>query len=135
MCLSNGIGICTRTNFEVSFLPGEYFDLQNFEKKRIEQARKLYNDFSQIHNSSFNENEFKTKMVWSIVKNHCNLSALKKHWNWTTQEGKEFCTQLRKEMGCKKKVSTFEDRFKWPFFEETCKKFNVLHHGNGFTPE
>lgn len=68
-------------------------------------------------------------MVWDTVSNLCNLRSLKKHWNWTTQEGRDFCTQLRMEMGCKKPISAFEDRFNWPFFEATCKKFSVLHHG------
>lgn len=131
VCLSSGFGISTQTSFQVSFLPGDHFDLQTMEKKRIEQVQKLYQTYYETFGSTQSRRslgEDNTKIIWDIIKRQCNIRPMKMHWNWATQEGRDFCTRLRSEMGCRKKISSFEDRFKWPFFDKTCKKYSILHH-------
>lgn len=55
-------------------------------------------------------------------------SAFKKYYNWRTEAGKIFCAELRRLLHCKevpKKASHFE----WPKFDETCRKYHVMHRG------
>jgi hypothetical protein len=45
-----------------------------------------------------------------------------KHWNYATEEGRAFCSELRGWLRKRKPVSAFNDRFTWPQFVEQAEK-------------
>lgn len=107
--------VAAHCKLDVMFEKGDAFSRALMERKWIQQFR----DF---------ERDFGTDRALDVyVRRH--QSAFKKHYNWQTAEGKQFCSELRVKLRCKKPVSATKSHFEWPQFDETCRKYGVLHRG------
>jgi hypothetical protein len=63
-------------------------------------------------------------------------SAHKKHYNWTTPEGKQWCSELRALLGVKEFCNPRKAYFYFNGLDGSCKEHQIWHHGiwSKFTP-
>lgn len=63
-------------------------------------------------------------------------SAHKKHYNWTTPEGKQWCSELRALLGVKEFCNPRKAYFYFNGLNDSCKEHQIWHHGiwSKFTP-
>jgi hypothetical protein len=92
--------------------------------------------------------EFKTSSWVEVAKCYSSsIAAFTEHYNWQTESGKAFCSELRKQLGLSPDSMQKNKDGSWtvlaqdprdrspPFFlfanfpEAACKKHKVLHHG------
>lgn len=66
---------------------------------------------------------------WGSVFRRCHKSALTKHYNWRTQEGKDFCTKLRRYLDKNAEASRVKAHFAWAGLDDACRHFAVAHRG------
>jgi hypothetical protein len=139
-CLDNGYGLVTCTSLEVGFKPGDIFSWDTFEKKRIDRLREMYNEWDTIQtNSSVTVSDPNTSIsttdncTWNRTMQYFTSRPCKLHWNWYSQEGKDLCTEIRTSLkncnlGCKSEVSKKIPRFEWDWFNDICRKYDILHY-------
>ena len=94
------------------FRKGDTFSWREMELGCIETYKRLAQPFP-----SFEQYIFQSKPHFSY----------KKHWNWHTPEGKEFCSQIRDALYRKPKANAKKSRYKWDNFDATCVKYGLLH--------
>lgn len=121
--LGSGYSVVTHTRPNVRFAPGDEFSRRNFELKIIDFVLTTFDEFSKM-------GMFTTEReVWQYMYRTCYLKSLTYHWNWATQEGREFCILFREKLGKKKPRSIIQPRMKWKEYDAAAQKYNVLHRG------
>jgi hypothetical protein len=127
--LENGYGIVTRTSLEIGFKPGDHFSQNNCEIKRIERMREMYEQWDKSPKIPV----LIVDCTWNRCMNSFSSRPCKLHWNWTSQDGIDLCTDIRTEIkaaerGCKSDMSKKTPRFEWDWFDEICLKYKILHY-------
>lgn len=117
-CLECGYKFITHGEWKTQFIPGELFTRTSFELKLIET----------LENHAIEMRKFVPNMDYTSIYN-MGMRPFLKHWNYATPQGREFCTRLRQRLRKQKERSAFKDRFTWPKYCETAKKYGVLHAG------
>ena len=115
-CLELGYKILTHTCVKTLFKPGMIFNQQTFEMELINAVNENYRlscEFSHIRD------------VWGYLKNVLQLGPLKRHFNWTTPEGKAFCTQLRKNLRSKRPITQLFNHFEK--HQDVCRQFGIFN--------
>lgn len=108
-----GLYVTPHSKLDCAFQQGERFSWNEMERKTIQRFREFARDFGGLQNA------------FDTIGRH---SAFKKHYNWHSAEGKQFCTELRAALR-KKPVATKRSHYERPLFDETCRKYHVLHRG------
>lgn len=117
--LDNHYSLSLHNKLKSYFREGEIFSWKTAEQKTIQ----LFMDFI-----NSNKEIMSWKAAFSLLGHH----SWTKHWNWTTQEGKDFCTLLRRMLD-KKPLSKKTPRYLWDSHQETCKKYKILHFSEGWS--
>ena len=99
---------------EQAFKPGDIFSRRAMELRTIDVLRR------RVFRSDLDLRS------WASYTTYC--SQYKKHWNWTTPEGKTFCSSLRTALRLKPVADPQKAWFNWPGLEAVCKKYKLLHH-------
>ena len=121
-CTNIDLVIRLRNKPGVIFGKGDEFTLENMQNKikiSIDEFAKL------MQGSRFKHND----ELYKFVIDSLGGKNLLLHWNWITQENKNYCSKLRSIIGKKKSVSATQSRFVFPDFDNICQKYRVLHHG------
>lgn len=93
---------------DAQFLPGEQFDIRSLELKRIVHIKNMLNEYPYL-------------LIYKLYR-------YKKHWNWHTIEGKQFCSELREKYNLSAYAKK-DNHYLWPTYDDMCKKYKVLHRG------
>jgi len=107
------------TPWKVLYQPGEQFSRTSFEHKLIQTMREQKAEMERLCPG---------RDVISILFGY-GMRTYTKHWNWATEEGRAFCSELRGWLRKRKPVSTFNDRFNWPKFREQMEKHQIGYAG------
>lgn len=114
------------TPWKVIYRPGEKFTRANYEHKLILHMRDSKAEMEKYHDSG---------TAISILFGH-GIRTYTKHWNWATDEGRAFCSELRGWLRKRKPVSVMNDRFNWSAFREQMEKHGISYAGgwNQYVP-
>jgi hypothetical protein len=110
--------VVPRCKHDCSFKHGEQFSYAAMEQKTIANFRE----------SAIVLAGGDLRRTYDIIGGR--HSAFKKHYNWHTAEGKQFCTELRAALRCKKPIANAsKSQYFFARFEETCRQNRFLHRG------
>jgi len=121
-CLNAGYKILTHTCFKAEFIPGDVFNRITFEQKLIESVFANYNTLFRPGDNIYGNQ----KTVWNSLARLSKIRPFTLHWNYATQEGRDFCSKLRIELD-KKPYSTSKPRMLDLKYQEMCTKYGILH--------
>lgn len=114
-CLIFGYSILTHTCVKAFFTPGMVFNQRNFELGLIHTVNENYRLISEIK---------EIKDIWGYLKKILKLGPLKREFNWTTEEGKAFCRELRLKLRSKRPVTRCFNHFEK--HKDVCQKYGIF---------
>jgi hypothetical protein len=136
--------LTTQNKLRARFAPGDTFSWAAMEKVAIDTFVKETRSETFIGMGK----EFQTSAWVQVAKCYSSsIAAFTEHYNWQTEFGKAFCSELRKQLGLAPDSMQKNEDGSWtvlamdpkdraaPFFlfptfpEAACKKHKVLHHG------
>lgn len=109
----DGFQVYAHCKNDCMFEKGERFSYEALEQKAVDRLRNYIKEFGLSRAIGMFSNNF----------------AYKKHYNWRTEEGKKFCTELRAALHLKEHADFTKAYYLWRQFDETCRKYAVLHRG------
>lgn len=110
------------SSFLAHFKPGEVYTRQLHERKLIETLRANYTSMVECISLT---RQPTVREAWQAVCDFGGVRAFFKHFNYTTQEGRDFCSELRSALG-KSPRSKKEAPTEWPWYKETIQKYRIL---------
>lgn len=125
--LKCGYKFVTQTRPKVLFRPGEVFSRRTFELNMIAQLREQAEQLRGFPRRSFGHFGNPESEAWKHLYEFNTMRSCTWHWNWATDEGKLFCSELRSQL-CKKKLrSAVVPRMTWDRYRDTCNRYGILH--------